>query len=81
MRPLPNPRHEAFCQYFTHGHPATRGKAGNAVQSYIAAGYEARGDAARAASSRLLRRREIQERLEELSRAAPRSQLEPEGRA
>lgn len=75
-RKLSNPRWESFCQYFVFGNPKhdpegppeqeeidTRG---NATQSYIHAGYKARGASANVNASRLLRRANIQTRINEL---------------
>jgi len=74
VRPLRNPKHEAFCQYYVFGHPPLNGRPSdwrerptkNGQRSYEAAGYESTGPVARAASSRLLRREDIQLRIEEL---------------
>lgn len=76
-KPLENPRHEAFAQYYVFGHPeaAENGPAGrhwsvkvrkNATKSYEAAGYDARGQSATVAARRLLKRRDVQRRIEEL---------------
>lgn len=71
--PLSNPRHEAFCQYYVHGHPNPKGSSDwrtkrtrNATRSYEAAGYTSRGATATAAAMRLLRREDIQDRIAEL---------------
>lgn len=72
-KPLDNPRHEAFCQYYVHGHPGANGTTDhrskpkhNATRSYEAAGYSASGDIATAAAGRLLRREDVQRRIAEL---------------
>lgn len=74
MKPLANPRHEAFCQFYVYGHPARNGARGgwrtkrtnNATRSYEAAGYSAKGNAATTAAVRLLRREDIKARIAEL---------------
>lgn len=69
MRPLENPLHEAFCQYYVFGHPngaplSWRDKERrNATKSYEAAGYKSRGNAATTAAGRLLRRPEVLARI------------------
>lgn len=79
-RPLSNPRHEAFCQYYVFGHPGAeeeviengkradwrRKQTRNATRSYEAAGYSARGNTATAAAMRLLRREDILARIAEI---------------
>jgi hypothetical protein len=72
---LKNARHEAFCWFYAWGNtrhtpdlkrtdpgyvPETLS---NATQSYIAAGYAARGNAAAQLGRELLRRAEVQERI------------------
>lgn len=67
--PLRNPRHEAFCQYYVNGAAELRG---NATASYLAAGYETRGpSSAYAAASRLMRRPDVRQRVDELAASSP----------
>lgn len=71
---LKNPRHEAFCRHWVFGSLERGPSPGsgdmdtrhNAYLSYVAAGYRARGTAARACASRLLTRANIRERIAEL---------------
>jgi hypothetical protein len=72
---LSNARHEAFCQLFVFGNPEHDPEAPewsppntlhNATKSYELAGYKARGNSAAVNGSRLLRRLDVQERIEEL---------------
>jgi phage terminase small subunit len=55
---LPNARHELFCQRIAAGLPASR--------AYMSAGYTARGNAAEANASRLLRDAKVKARIDEL---------------
>lgn len=78
MAPLPNPRHEVFCQYYVHGHPSSNGSSDwrakahhNATRSYEAAGYSATGESATRAAMRLLRREDVQARISELEESGP----------
>lgn len=77
-RKLQNKRWEKFCQLFVFGNPKHDYEAppedpdnpaqtrNNATQSYIQAGYKARGASASAAASRLLRDVRVQTRISEL---------------
>lgn len=77
-RKLDNVRWERFCNLFVFGNPKHDREAppedpdnppdtqGNATQSYIVAGYKARGAAASSAASRLLKDVRIQARIREL---------------
>jgi hypothetical protein len=62
MAPLPNTRHERFCQEIIKGQ--------NATDAYCAAGYKAEGGAARANASRLLTDANVQARIAELNAGA-----------
>jgi phage terminase small subunit len=82
MGRLRNGRHEKFCQLFVFGHPdhdhtADPDEPGyvhdtlhNGTRAYIAAGYDARGNAAAVAASRLIRREDVQLRIHELEEEA-----------
>ena len=62
MSPLKNARHERFAQALAKGL--------NATQAYLEAGYEAQGNSAEAAASRLLRDVKVQARLAEMQNKA-----------
>jgi hypothetical protein len=71
-RPLGNPYHEAFCNYYVFGHPNGEGPhtwrdkpRRNATRSYETA-YGVQGNTASSAAGRLLRRPEIRRRIDEL---------------
>lgn len=71
---LSNSRQEAFCRFWVFGNPkhdpgdsaSPLDTRGNGRQSYIAAGYKARGASADTAAWRMLRNVEVQDRIAEL---------------
>jgi phage terminase small subunit len=71
MPPLENARHEKFAQGLAQGMSAT--------EAYRQAGYDAKGNAAEVAASRLIRNTKVASRVEELkTRAAASVQISKE---